>query len=92
MKEKLECWLLRETQTIVPLPPSSEWFGEEASPEVRATKRWRRASRDEGAADLEDAGGEGSGGFSSGAGGEGSRVEVANRPPSRDVTGRRGSC
>ena len=60
MKEKLECLLPRETQTIV-LPPSSEWFGEEASLEERAKKRWRRASLAEGAADLEDAGGEGSG-------------------------------
>ncbi len=91
MKEKLECLLPRETQTIV-LPPSSEWFGEEASPEERAKWRWRRASLAEGAACLEGAEGEDSGGFSSGAGGEGSRVEVANRPPSREVTGRRGSC
>ena len=41
---------------------------------------------------MEGAEGEGSGGFSSGAGGEGSRAEVANRPPSRDVMDRRGSC
>ena len=90
-KEKLECLGPRETQTIV-LAPSSELVGEEASPEARATKRWTRAALAEDAADWEDAGGEDSGGFFSGAGGEGSRVEAANRPPSREVMGRRGCC
>ena len=92
LKEKLECLLPRETQTIVPLSPSSEWFDKEASPEDREKQRFRRAARAESDADLGGAEGEGLGGFSSEAGGEESLAEVANRPPRRDATGRRGSC
>jgi hypothetical protein len=92
LKEKLECLLLRATQTIVPLSPSSEMSDEETSPEAVVRQRWIRASRAESAAGLVGAEGGDSGGFASGAGGEGSRAEVANRPPSRDVMCRRGSC
>ena len=92
LKVKLECLSLRATQTIVPRFPSSETCAEETSPEAVVMQRWRRASRAESATGLAGVEGEDSGGFSSGAGGEGSRAEVANRPPSRDVMCRRGCC
>ena len=89
---KLECLLPRATQTIVPPSPSSVRNDGEASPEARAKQRWRKAPFVKGVAGLEDAGGEGSEGFSSGAGGEGSRAEGAKCLPSRDEMGRRGGC